>query len=142
MGSGITWTWVGSLAHHFLAGAAFQSPRVLMCMVSLVTTGARAIGGMAGVNPTWEDVMGKRVGFHTPSACPIPPHQPALSSREGAELALGMAPSLRPSWEPLFREKLRVRGDCHLAMMLLLFSFLATPWHVNFVVVIITTPLY
>lgn len=46
------------------------------------------------MNPGWEDVRGKSVGFHTLTSMPHSTHQPALeqlamlSSGEGAELAL------------------------------------------------------
>lgn len=44
MGFGITWTCVGILALHFLAGAASWSPCVLTCKVSMATARSRTVG--------------------------------------------------------------------------------------------------
>lgn len=85
------------------------------------------------MNPRWEDVRGKSVGFHTVISMLHSTQQPVLeqltmlSSGEGTELALGpirksptegffLGPfSVALGGSPPFKEKLRVRGTCHSA---------------------------
>lgn len=85
------------------------------------------------MNPRWEDVRGKSVGFHTVISMLHSTQQPVLeqltmlSSGEGTELALDpirkspaegffLGPfSVALGGSPPFKEKLRVGGICHSA---------------------------